>query len=89
MCIRICVQDEFVDLCSNKLFEDIGGLRGCKSLAPSRWGVFELGSILAKDKLRILMKECNLIEKNMKKAKILFERIFYPLDLYTSGFQSR
>ena len=66
MCIKICVQDEFVDLCSNKVFEDIGALRGCKSLAPNRWGVFEPSSTLAKDKLNILMKECNLVEKNMK-----------------------
>jgi hypothetical protein len=66
MCIRICTQDEFVDPCSNKDFEDIGGLRGCKSLAPNRWGVFEPGSTPAKDEFSILMKECNLVEKNMK-----------------------
>jgi hypothetical protein len=66
MCIRICMQDEFIDLCSNKVFEDIGGLRCCKSLAPNRWGVFELGSTPAKDKLSILMKECNLVENPMK-----------------------
>ena len=50
MCIRICMQDEFVDLCNNKVFEDIGGLRGCKSLVLNRWGVFEPGSTHAKNK---------------------------------------
>ena len=64
--LKICVQDDFVDLCSNKVFEIIGGLRGCNSLAPNRWGVFQPNSTLAKDKLSILMKECNLVENNMK-----------------------
>ena len=63
LCCMTCVQDKFVDLCSNKLFEDIGGLRGCKSLAPNRWGVFEPCSTPTKDKLRILLKEYNLVEK--------------------------
>ena len=59
------MQNEFVDICSNKVFEDSGGLRGCKSLAPNRWGIFEPSSTPAKDKLSILMKECNLVEKKI------------------------
>ena len=46
MCIRIYVQDEFFDPRSpSRVFEDIGGLRGCKSLAPNQWGggTFEPG----------------------------------------------
>jgi hypothetical protein len=31
MCIRIYVQDEFVGPRSPRVFEDIGGLRDCKS----------------------------------------------------------
>ena len=60
------MQDEFVDICCNKVFENVGGLRGCKSLAPNQWGVFELGSSHAKDKLTILVRVCNLFEKKMK-----------------------
>ena len=60
------MQDEFVDLCSHRIFEDIGDLRGCKSLASNRWRVFELGSNPVQDKLSILVRECNLVEKKMK-----------------------
>ena len=63
MCIRICVQDEHVDLCSHRIIEAIGGLRGCKSLAPNRWGVFELGYPPTKDKLSVLVRKCNLVKK--------------------------
>ena len=66
MCIRLCVQDECVDLCSPRVFENIGGLKGCKSLAPNRWGVFEPSSTHAKDSLSILVRECTLVDKNMK-----------------------
>ena len=64
MCIKICVQDEFVDLCSHTVIEAIDGLTSCKSLAPNRWGVFETSSTPAKDKLSV--RECNLLQKNMK-----------------------
>ena len=60
------MQDEFVDLCNHRVIEAIGGLRGFKFLAPKRWGVFESGSTLTKDKLNILVRECNLVQKNMK-----------------------
>ena len=83
MYIRICVQDEFIDPYSHRVFEDIGGLRGCKSLAPNRWGLFEPGSTPAKDKLNILMRECNLVDKICKLAKISFKWIFYrPVFFY-------
>ena len=58
MCIRICMQDECVDLCSARVFEDIGGLRGCISLTPIWWGVFEPCSTPIEDKLNILVREC-------------------------------
>jgi hypothetical protein len=49
MCISIYVQDEFVDPHSSRVFEDIGRLRSCKSLASNWWGAFEPGP--TKDKL--------------------------------------
>ena len=58
------MQDKFVDLCSHRVIEAVGGLRGCKSLAPHWWGVFEPGSTLAKDKLSV--REYNLVQNNMK-----------------------
>lgn len=51
MYIRIYVQDEFVDHYSPKVFELIGGLRSCISLAANRWVTFEPCLTLAKDKL--------------------------------------
>ena len=71
MCIRICVQDEFVVLCSHTVIEAIGGLRGCKSLAPNQWGVFVPGLTLAKDKLSILVREYNLFQKTYKQGKYI------------------
>ena len=58
MCIRICMQDECVGPCSPRVFEDIGGLRGCKSLALNWWRVFEPCSTPIKDKLNNLVREC-------------------------------
>ena len=54
MCTRIYMQDEFIDPRSLRNFEDIGGLKGCKSLASNQWGAFEPGSTPAKDKLGFL-----------------------------------
>ena len=65
MFIRIFVQDKCVGFCSPRIFEDIGGLRGCKSLVPNRWGVFEPSLTLVEDKLSILVRECNLVEKQI------------------------
>ena len=46
MCIKICVQDRFVDQCKLKVFENIGGLRGWKFLASNRWGILNQGQNL-------------------------------------------
>ena len=99
MCIRICMQDEFVDLCSYRVIEAIGGLRGCKSSTPKQWGVFEPNSTPAKDKLSILVREGNLVQKNMKLGRILFKQNFigqffphpdFLLDIFfTSSFHLR
>lgn len=67
MCIRLCVQDECVDLCSPRVFENIGGLRGCKSLASNRRGMIEPSSTHAKNKFEFLVNECNLVEKTNEK----------------------
>lgn len=48
------MQDEFIDPRSLRNFEDIGGLKGCKSLASNQWGAFEPRSTPAKDKLGFL-----------------------------------
>ena len=53
------MQNEFVNLCRYRVFKDIGGLMGWKSLATNWWTPI-------KDKLSILVKERNLVEKNMK-----------------------
>ena len=51
------------------VFKDIGGLIGCKSFAPNRWGAFELGSTLAKDNLGFWWKDVIFVENLWKQAK--------------------
>ena len=64
MCIRIYVQDKFFDPRSpSRVFEDIGGLRGCKSLAPNQWGGGHLNQVKLLLRINwIFVNECNLLK---------------------------